>query len=181
MRLLPAAATDFSAAARLTACLLGAFLVAPDVYARQREPDGCYYAPIYSSKKLVLAVTAGLHTDAPNVVEVLQELAVAPGSKLTLVTERKIRKMFKAELKTKKKAALLDGMRLLATQAGKGRQSIGHSVRRSGSLCCHSVKRLGSVPAVIFRARGVAATRPSGSGCPAVAADRHIDFTQRAD
>ena len=103
--------------------MLGAFLVAPDVYAQQREPDGCYYAPRYRSKELVLAVTAGLHTDAPNVGAVLQELAVAPGSKLTLVTERKIRKMFEAEDAKKKTAALLDGMRLLATQAERQRET----------------------------------------------------------
>ena len=74
------------------------------------------------SKELVLAVTAGLLADAPTVGAVLQELAVAPGSKLTLVTE-KIRKMYKAEKEKKTKAALLDGMRLLATQAERERET----------------------------------------------------------
>ena len=94
----PAAVTDFAVAARLVSAFLGTYRADPAQFLKREADCGCAFAPRYNRKGACFqaAVSASFIEAFPTAVSALRRLATAPGSRVELMSETRLKKAFRA-------------------------------------------------------------------------------------
>ena len=92
----PAAVTDFAVAARLVAAFLGTYRADPAQFLKGEADCGCAFQPRYNRKGACFkaAVSASFIEAFPTAVSALRRIATAPGSRVELMSEKKLKKAF---------------------------------------------------------------------------------------
>ena len=93
----PVAVTDFAVAARLVAAFLGTYRADPAQFLKGEADCGCAFQPRYNNGACFKAAVSASFLEAfPTAVSALRRIATAPGSRVEFMSEKSLKKAFKA-------------------------------------------------------------------------------------